>query len=79
MTINQHKPGLFTPEELALVVKTLRETRKWSQELLSEISGIHVRTIQRIEKGKPASIDSYRALARAFDIEGIQQTLCDSR
>ena len=71
MTINQHKPRLFTPEELALVVKTLRETRKWSQELLSEISGIHVRTIQRIEKGKPSNIDSRRALARAFDIEDI--------
>lgn len=71
MINKQKQPRMLTPEELAQIVKILREAKQWSQEQLSDISGIHVRTIQRIEKGMRSSIDSRRALARAFEIEDI--------
>jgi transcriptional regulator with XRE-family HTH domain len=62
---------LLTPEELAILVKLFREMRQWSQELLGEISGLSVRTIQRVETGLPSGLDTRRALARAFELEDI--------
>lgn len=61
----------MNPTELALLIKLAREGRKWSQEQLAEISGVTVRTIQRVEGGDSASRDTLRALARAFDMEDI--------
>jgi transcriptional regulator with XRE-family HTH domain len=51
------------------LVKTLRAEKNWSQEELSEASGLSPRTIQRIENGENASIESIRALAAAFEID----------
>lgn len=65
------QPRLLTPAELAAVIKTLREVRKWSQEQLAEISGLTARTIQRAEQGTPSSVDTRRALASAFGFEDI--------
>ncbi|CAN7287492.1 helix-turn-helix transcriptional regulator [Caballeronia sp. LjRoot31] len=62
---------LLTPAELAFLIKVFREMRQWSQEQLADISGLNVRTIQRAEKGEPASLDTRRALARAFEFEDI--------
>ncbi|CUJ75396.1 transcriptional regulator%2C y4mF family [Achromobacter xylosoxidans] len=62
---------LLTPEELAACIKLFREVRQWSQEQLAAISGLNVRTIQRVEQGQAASLDTRRALARAFDFEDI--------
>lgn len=62
---------LLTPEELGLCIRVFREVRKWSQEQLAAIAGINVRTIQRIEQGRAASLDTRRALARAFEFEDI--------
>ncbi len=62
---------LLTPEELAMLVKVFREMRRWSQEQLGEISGLSVRTIQRLEKGQPLDLDTRRSLARAFEFEDI--------
>lgn len=59
------------PTELAVLIKVFREMRQWSQEQLAEISGINTRTVQRVEQGVPASLDTRRALARAFDFEDI--------
>lgn len=61
----------LAPQELAVLVKLYRELRKWSQEQLAEIAGLSSRTVQRVEEGLPASTDTRRALARAFDIEDI--------
>lgn len=61
----------LTPMELAGIVKLFRETRKWSQEQLAEISKLSTRTIQRVEDGQGASIDTRRALAVAFGAEDI--------
>ncbi len=62
---------LLTPAELGFCVRLLRETRQWSQEQLAEISGLNVRTIQRIEQGQAASLVTRRALASAFEFEDV--------
>lgn len=62
---------LLTPEELAACIKLFREMRQWSQEQLAEISRLSVRTIQRVEQGLSASLDTRRALASAFEFEDI--------
>ena len=50
-----------------LIVK-LRKERFWSQKELATASGLHLRTIQRIEKEASASLHSKKVLASAFDI-----------
>lgn len=62
---------LLTPTELGACVRLFRETRKWSQEQLAEISGLNVRAIQRVERGLSASPDTCRALARAFEFDDL--------
>ncbi len=59
------------PAELAEIVKVLREHKKWSQATLAEIAGVTERTIQRVESGVASSLDTRRALARAFEFEGL--------
>lgn len=51
------------------VVKKLRIAKNWSQEQLGEMSGLSLRTIQRLENDGNASIESVRVLAVAFDID----------
>ena len=62
---------LLTPAELAVCIRMFREMRQWSQEQLAEISGFNVRTVQRVEQGLSASLDTRRALASAFEFEDI--------
>tara|TARA_Y100000588_G_scaffold230782_1_gene244542 strand:+ start:169 stop:864 length:696 start_codon:yes stop_codon:yes gene_type:complete len=62
---------LLTSIELAACIKLFREMRQWSQEQLAAISGLNVRTIQRVEQGLSASLDTRRALASAFEFEDI--------
>jgi len=50
-------------------IRKLRLERGWSQETLAEISGLSVRTIQRIERGGAASLETMNALAAAFDLD----------
>lgn len=51
-------------------IKTLREQKGWSQEHLAQVSGLVVKTIQRIESEKTkAALESQQALACAFEIE----------
>lgn len=52
-----------------MIVKRLREKRNWSQEQLATFSGLSTRTIQRIESGNKASLESLKALASVFEIE----------
>ncbi|WP_192459336.1 2TM domain-containing protein [Musicola keenii] len=49
-------------------IKTLRLARAWSQEQLAELSSLSVRTIQRIENGERASLETLSALAAAFGV-----------
>lgn len=50
-------------------LKQLRISRRLSQEQLAEMSGLNVRTIQRIESGANASVESQKCLAAALDID----------
>ena len=52
-----------------MIVRKLRLQRGWSQEQLAEMSGLSVRTIQRIERGKKAGLESLKSLAAVFDVE----------
>lgn len=50
-----------------MVIHSLRTDRGWSQEQLAEISGVSTRTIQRIERGGKASLESLKCLAAVFE------------
>ncbi|WP_286269223.1 helix-turn-helix domain-containing protein [Thalassotalea hakodatensis] len=49
-------------------LKGLRKQNGWSQERLADISGVSLRTIQRIESGENASFESQLSIATAFNI-----------
>lgn len=49
-------------------IKKMRLERHWSQEQLAAMSGLSIRTIQRIEKGENAGLESLKALAAVFEI-----------
>ena len=53
-------------------LKKRRLERSWSQQQLADISGLSVRTIQRIEKGEPAGLETLKALAASFDISSAE-------
>ncbi len=48
-------------------IKKLRLERHWSQDQLSEMSGLSIRTIQRIENGENAGLESLKSLAAVFE------------
>ena len=52
-----------------MIVRKLRLRNGWSQEQLAEMTGLSVRTIQRIERGQPASLESQKALAAVFEVD----------
>lgn len=52
-----------------MVVRKLRLRNGWSQEQLAEMTRLSVRTIQRIERGQPASLESQKALAAVFEVD----------
>jgi transcriptional regulator with XRE-family HTH domain len=51
------------------LIHKLRLQRGWSQEQLAELTGLSVRTIQRIERGQSASVESLKCLAAVFDVD----------
>lgn len=52
-----------------MILKKLREQRGWSQEHLARCSGLSARTIQRIESGHKASLESFMSLASALEVD----------
>ncbi len=52
-----------------MILKQLRIARHLSQEQLAQMSGLNVRTIQRIESGDNASIESLKCLASALKVD----------
>jgi DNA-binding XRE family transcriptional regulator len=53
----------------AVLVKKLRSEQSWSQDELAIASGLHLKTVQRIEKEATASLQSRKALAATFGID----------
>lgn len=51
------------------MIKKLRISRGWSQEQLAQFSGLSVRTIQRIEHGHNAGLESLKCLAAVFELD----------
>lgn len=49
-------------------LRELRSARQWSQEQLAQLSGLNLRTIQRLESGAKVSTESLRALAAVFEV-----------
>ena len=49
-------------------LKKLRESKAWSQSHLADVSGVSLRTIQRIEKSGIASQESAQSICSAYDI-----------
>ena len=52
-----------------MILKQLRIGRHLSQEQLAQMSGLNVRTIQRIESGHNASLESLKCLASALEVD----------
>jgi len=52
-----------------MLIQKLRLQRGWSQEQLADLSGLSVRTIQRLERGQTASVESLKALGAAFEMD----------
>lgn len=52
-----------------MIVKRLRQKNHWSQDQLSTLSGLSLRTIQRIESGNKASLESLKSLAAVFEVD----------
>lgn len=51
-----------------MIVRKLRLKRGWSQEQLAGMSGLSVRTIQRIERGQGPGLESLKSLAAVFEV-----------
>lgn len=60
-------------------IRTEREKRAWSQEHLAEVSGLGLRTIQRIETTGAASYESVRALAAVLHVDVAALRVADDR
>jgi len=63
------------------LVRLERQRRAWSQEHLAEVTGLALRTIQRIEKTGSASYESVQSLASVFSlkIENLAVTQAEHR
>ena len=51
-----------------MILRKLRKRKELSQEQLALMAGLNVRTIQRIECGRRASLESLKALAAALEV-----------
>lgn len=72
MTVEQmEKPQPLSSLDLADIIRAFREMRQWSQDTLSAISKLSIRTIQRVENGEPSNGDTRRALALAFELKDV--------
>ncbi len=59
-------------------IKDLRIAKGWSQEQLATIAGLSTRTIQRIENGEQASLDTLTAIAAALGLQ-VSELICPTQ
>ena len=58
--------------QISVIGELIKNTRKkhgWSQEEFAGLSGIGVRTIQRIEAGEKANVETLRAIATTLNLD----------
>ncbi len=51
------------------LIVTLRKQKAWSQQQLSIVSGVSLRTIQRVENESNASVETIKSIASAFETD----------
>lgn len=52
-----------------MILRKLRLQKGWSQEQVAEMTELSVRTVQRLERGGQASLESAKALAAVFQVD----------
>jgi len=52
-----------------MIVNKLRERNNWSKEQLAQLAGVSLRTVQRVEAGNKASLETLKSLASVFEVE----------
>jgi transcriptional regulator with XRE-family HTH domain len=52
-----------------MIVRKLRLRRGWTQEHLAELTGLSVRSIQRLERGQTCSLETLNSLAAVFEVD----------
>jgi transcriptional regulator with XRE-family HTH domain len=52
-----------------MIVRKLRLQRGWTQDHLAELTGLSVRSIQRLERGQTGSLESVNALAAVLEVD----------
>jgi transcriptional regulator with XRE-family HTH domain len=50
-------------------ISALRKAKGWTQERLADVSGVAVRTIQRLESGQDANLETLRLIADALGVD----------
>lgn len=53
---------------MQMLVKSLRQKHNWSQQQLAQLSGLNIRTIQRVEKGENVGLETLKSLAAVFEV-----------
>jgi transcriptional regulator with XRE-family HTH domain len=61
----------------AQLIKSERLKRAWSQEQLAQVSGLGIRTIQRIENGENASLETVKSLAAVLELP-VERVIVDT-
>lgn len=50
-------------------IRSLRQKHNWSQQQLAQMSGLNIRTIQRVEKGESVGLETMKSLAAVFEVD----------
>ena len=54
---------------MSIIVRKLRLQHGWTQEDLARFAGLSVRSVQRVERGQPGSLETMKALAAVFETD----------
>lgn len=54
---------------MSILIQKWRLKKGWSQQQLADLSGLSARTIQRLEAGQPAGVETLKSLAAVFEVD----------
>jgi transcriptional regulator with XRE-family HTH domain len=55
--------------QMSVLIQKWRLKKGWSQQQLADLSGLSARTIQRLEAGQPAGVETLKSLAAVFEVD----------